>query len=44
MAIKHFLQFKDFTRDEFDYVLRTGGSRTSSSLTRSTGRFPTARW
>ncbi len=25
MAIKHFLQFKDFTRDEFDYVFaRTG--------------------
>jgi ornithine carbamoyltransferase len=21
MAIKHFLQFKDFTRDEFDYVI-----------------------
>jgi acetylornithine aminotransferase len=45
MAIKHFLQFNDFSREELEYVFeRTRWIRTSSSPTRSTGRCPTARW
>ncbi len=37
---RHFLQFKDFTRDEFDYCFRPHAldQGTSSSPTRSTGR------
>jgi ornithine carbamoyltransferase len=44
--IKHFLQFSDFSRDEFEYVIERAArsSSASSRPTRSTTRWSTARW
>jgi len=45
MPIKHFLQFKDFTRDELDYLFaRTRWIKTEFKLTAAIGPWPTARW
>jgi hypothetical protein len=44
-AMKHYLQFSDFTADEYAYLLeRAASSRRSSRATKSTTRWPTARW
>jgi len=40
--LRHFLQFKDFSRAEHEYLFRAHqGSRTSSSATSATGRWKT---
>ena len=44
MAVKHFLQFKDFTREELEYVFERTRWIKNQFKSRSIGRFRTVRW
>jgi ornithine carbamoyltransferase len=44
-SVKHFLQFKDFTRAEFDHLFeRSRWIKGSSRPTANTGRSAIVRW